>query len=100
MTHLPSWAVPGRKVVCVDDQNPHQWMWRGDKPIKNEIYTLDRVVLGPNGRIGCFISELYNVNPWGYLLTRFRPVVTLEEDMLTFRSMIATTDAPTDMELT
>lgn len=107
MTHLPSWAVPGRKVVCVD-ASPH-----GPQAVHlthKSIYTIDRVEWfhWANGVVGYgvhllelprpFVRSLGSRAPWG--ITRFRPVVTLEDDMLTFRSLLVTTDAPTDMEIT
>lgn len=91
MTHLPSWAVPGRKVVCVDDSvRPLM----GDKLVKGSVYTISEPFLDVSGTPALRVREAKSDHPQGgYRLVRFRPVVTLEEDMLTFRSLLNTVPA-------
>lgn len=103
MTSLPSWAVPGRKVVCVD-ANP-----RGVRTVHltpKGVYTIDRVEWfrwTDDEGFGIhlvelprpFVPSLGSRAPWG--LDRFRPVVSLEDDMLTFRSLLNTVPASKEL---
>ena len=98
MTALPSWAVPGRKVVCVDAKLPDRNIGRLEK---NKVYTIRSVEARDYCRTGWgfHLAEINrpastirgHVVPFGSW--RFRPVVTLEEDMLTFRSLLNTVPA-------
>lgn len=97
MTHLPSWAVPGRKVVCVDANNTNGYVWHDNPPVKGEVYTISGVFI--DRIVGVAVDLIEKPRPiasglagchLGYSITRFRPVVTLEDDMLTFRSLLNT----------
>lgn len=106
MTSLPSWAVPGRKVVCV---RGGQITTRGRRPTcpypeKGAVYTIRSTSLwGVDGvTIVLILSDRPNTKPngtdGGWAIGRFRPVVSLEDDMLTFRSLLNT--VPASKELT
>jgi hypothetical protein len=115
MTSLPSWAVPGRKVVCVSefigkirDIDGRYWppsRWGYTMPVVKSIYTICevRVVGGAPGVRLVEIDNSHVLDAGGkeipFALKRFRPVVTLEEDMLTFRSLLNTLPA-NNQELT
>lgn len=101
MTHLPSWAVPGRKVVCVDDEERDvyvpgvDWVGTLDGLTKGQIYTLrcaeyDPITNEPVVHLVEITRDMDDAGESGYLVRRFRPIVTLEEDMLTFRSLVNT----------
>lgn len=105
MTHLPSWAVPGRKVVCVDDRerNPPrddiEWVGTLDGLTAKTTYTIRAADYDPLTH-SPVVHLVEIVRPpcefsgdAGYLVWRFRPVVALEEDMLTFRSLLNTVPA-------
>jgi len=114
MTTLPSWAVPGRKVVCV--KVPSGKMtdttgrvrpvshWGYEFPVVKEVYTIREAFIVSEGA-GLYLREIRNDHApnaggreCGFPLQIFRPVVTLEEDMLTFRSLLNT--VPATKELT
>jgi hypothetical protein len=99
MTSLPSWAVPGRKVVCIRGgfANRSSRGHRNNKqPKTKEIYTIRTTGASwIDGLPVLLLHELPNpdlsgIGDYGWACTRFRPVVTLEEDMLTFRSLLNT----------
>lgn len=110
MTHLPSWAVPGRKVVCVDASehyagNP-EFRDGLDGLTKGQIYTIRGVYFRETtGRYCIRVSEIFGRydargEDVGFAIVRFRPVITLEDDMLTFRSLLNTVPTTLTLETT
>lgn len=102
MTDIPSWAVPGRKVLCVRGGKPERLAAGSSFPTKGEVYTLRWVGFHQWPRDGsgpaAYVDEIRReaaltgiVHP--YDLYRFRPLITQEEDMLTFRSLLNTAPA-------
>ncbi len=98
---IPAWATPGRKVVCIDaeeDCKPVpglEWIGTLDGLTKGTIYTLravgrDPTFLDPTVKLVEIVRDHDSDGETGYQLRRFRPIITIEEDMLTFRSMINT----------
>jgi hypothetical protein len=86
---LPSWAVPGAKVVCVDADSPGTrgsvW-YPEDAIVTGETYTIFRVwndfdgpVCSLVGRSRHRASNFYE-REVGYHLRRFRPVVDTTTD--------------------
>ena len=70
----------GQKVVCVNDTN---WLRPGlssNHPKKGEVYTISLIRSVKHGLLGCELSEFPEIRtsgtPSGYLLSRFRPLVT------------------------
>lgn len=95
MTNIPSWAVVGAKVVCVNSKpNPGTVWTNGDGLVEQEIYVIRRVFVNARGAPsldleGCERSLLTHLAFGfyvGYGITRFRPLInkTLEEDMEMF----------------
>lgn len=105
---IPHWATPGRKVVCVKDYsgrlihdiNGDSWpssRWGYTTPVLGETYTLRKAFLTRQGKAAAYVVEIRNdhfLNVFGeeiaFSLAHFRPVITLEEDMLTFASWLNT----------
>lgn len=83
MSGIPAWAVPGAKVVCVDDSPPtsdkahfHQkWLQAGN------IYVIRAAYVGADGEVGVCLGEIVSVfrpelgREQGFYLRRFRPAV-------------------------
>lgn len=99
MTNIPSWAVVGAKVVCVNsiaDKGP----WVPMEPInKGEILTIRGVRTTSMG-VGLYFLEkrhpvvetTHGEMERSYLLHNFKPLVakTLEEDMEMFVPLLKT----------
>lgn len=93
---VPSWAVPGAKVVCVDDD----WSGRRPRLKRNSIYTITEVRyhVCTNGKYAgnddpvLVLRELYNDDSpsGGFNILRFRPLVTRsqEQDVAQFRKLL------------
>lgn len=107
---IPSWATPGRKVVCIEsfenfnliDTNGESWppsRWGYNMPVKGTTYTLLHAFTCSDG-VGVYLAEVRNDHQLnadgrevGFPIEYFRPVITLEEDMLTFASWLNTVPA-------
>lgn len=80
---IPSWAVKGAKVVCVDDTAAVRWA-DGEAPVLGAIYTIDRVRVLLSGTVVLDLVELrrhpisiaHHSGQCGYGIRRFRPLVT------------------------
>lgn len=98
----PSWAVPGRKVVCIDDD---QQYWHNLLPgeiTKGSIYTIESVVMQAGGPLNpepVWCAILVGIVRkgggsrgvgHGFRLTRFRPLVesTEEQDVAIFAPLL------------
>lgn len=83
MSDIPSWARVGAKVVCVDARGASELDERG-------TYTISRIDDGfAIGGIGVWLVEAAPIsvrwhNYQGFRLSRFRPLVTLEDDITTY----------------
>lgn len=93
MDGVPSWAVNGTLVVCVEplDFNGECIM------IKGCVYTLDRIGLCPEcGAPECIVKErdILAGHPAWMHLSRFRPLVTLEDDLKAHFIQYLNTPAP------
>lgn len=95
------WAVPGRKVVCVDASlatagpPPNSSGWTGlIKVVPGEIYTIRSVQVDRFGRPSVLLVELpkRSIFDAGYFVGRFRPLHTLEDDVALFAELL--TPAP------
>lgn len=85
---IPSWAVRGAKVVCVDafiDAARHHKIIV--PLVQNEVYTIREVTPRPDG-VGILLDEIVNeksvVFPdleYAYRIQRFRPLIALEDDI-------------------
>lgn len=103
------WAVPGRKVVCVDgaarpirdiygDYHLPQ-AWGYIIPIEQSIYTIRQVRVN-RGDVGLLLNEIRNDDKqlslngleMGFAISRFRPLHTLEDDVVLFAELL--THAP------
>lgn len=90
MSGLPSWARVGAKVVCVTEHGrglPSDW---DAGPQVGEVYTISRAYIGFVGALAvpsitlaeCPVIDLLTGQEWaGYDVDRFRPVVTIEDDL-------------------
>lgn len=82
MSGIPAWCRVGAKVVCVDDR-PHcavAHLSRG------QVYTVREIAIDPGRPSGLILREVRNPiwrdgQEYGYLITRFRPLVTEQDDL-------------------
>ena len=80
----------GQKVVCIDNK-PQQgdgW-WSEEVPVpqEGEIYTISIPNYLDNTQSEvCHILEL--LNPYGYLVIRFRPLVEKKTDISIFKALL------------
>lgn len=100
---IPSWAVPGQKVVCINDTFDLLTVPLGLVPNYNMhglsngvVYTIRDIVIDPYYIIPTVrLVEIYRqptrsgVNERGYLISRFRPLITKtqEQDVELFRKI-------------
>jgi hypothetical protein len=83
MSGIPSWAVKGARVVCVED------LWAGrctgwiTPPCVGTIYTIEGVTAQScNEWRGPFVTLVeIDSEPYGFELSAFRPLITLEDDL-------------------
>lgn len=88
MTTIPSWAVRGAKVVCINATSG-QGAWINDAPTVGAIYTVKRAFINHVGRAALHLEELARSpsackrfgTEVGYRADRFRPLVTLSSDI-------------------
>jgi hypothetical protein len=96
MSALPSWAVPGARVVCVDDS---PGCFGEAAPFaKGDILTIEG--LHPYNRSVELVECKYY---WGgrslpFLVDRFRPLVTLEDDIANHFQAHLDHTTPADLE--
>ena len=99
MSGLPSWAVRGRKVVCVSGGSPACFGASrngGAFPVTNGIYTIEDAFITPRDRLAVIrLVEVptHSGATGGWLLDRFRPLVddsdeALERDAEFFRQFL------------
>lgn len=86
MSTIPSWAVKGAKVVYLGRLRKNTA--RTVQLKKGAIYTIREIYQSPvTGNYGVSVAEVINgLHPvfgleYGYAIHRFRPVVTLEDDI-------------------
>ncbi len=98
MRAIPSWARVGARVVCVDDTNWQSFdvtgrlrtpdYWGFNLPTIGEVYTI-RDIDNRAGGVVVMLVEVDNrgvtPNPIeiGFALHRFKPLVTIEDDIST-----------------
>ena len=98
---IPSWAVPGAKVVCTVDYSKKVTAdWRGiiRVPALHEVLTIREVVFAPTtGRPCLRFVEIVNPIAFsygerGFNLTHFRQLVTRteEQDVAVFAPLLGT----------
>lgn len=96
---IPSWAVPGAKVVCVDASDGPEDASFGQTPVMVEggIYTLSAVTreFGPTAvqvkELPAILTGLDGDEYETWMkLSRFRPLITksLEQDSTMFRKLL------------
>lgn len=87
MSGIPSWAVKGAKVVCVD-ATPNQF---GVLLTKGDVYTVRGIsVMDTYGENGLLLEEVstggafsWNGEEVGFAFRRFRPAITQSDDIST-----------------
>lgn len=95
MSGLPSWARVGAKVVCVDDSN-QCWPWYAPEQdecvVKDGIYVIESAGIYFDFESGedyvgltvCGVRRVDGVRNVPFDISRFRPLVTLEDDITTY----------------
>jgi hypothetical protein len=83
MSGVPSWAVRGAKVVCVD-ACPWVFGWSGDALVEGAIYTIRGIAPHDSlGRLGLYLDEARTkTDAFGFLIARFRPLVDDSDEAL------------------
>jgi hypothetical protein len=97
---IPSWAKVGAKVVCVDDSvagSVLRIVRAGFRPaaldvplVSGKTYTISAINVHPVFGSYCVrLSDLASrshgsVTDWGYDISRFRPLVTQQDDVALF----------------
>ena len=104
MSGLPSWARVGAKVVCVDAACRPGRFWRpSEAPTQGNIYTVAAAFFNPAGDPRIHLVELQRspetIKVLGYLagyrVERFRPLITLEDDLEAhFRQLLHVPSTP------
>lgn len=84
----PSWAVPGREVVCkADGWNVDALISLGVQPpdrvpMLNEVLRIrDAILVKMPGYEPAFCLAFEGLPPFYYPVDFFRPVITIEDDM-------------------
>lgn len=90
------WAKIGAKVVCINDDPaasrlPSAYLWSGEISIvSGSTYTISSIgIHSITGNIAIKLKEVPDRN-WtdeGYHLSRFRPLVSLEDDISMFTAL-------------
>lgn len=100
---IPAWAVPGARVVCVDDAVRAEYVWfDGEAVISGAVYTITRALIDSDGDAILHLAEVERHEDsrrlWGkdvgYGIWRFRPVHTLESDMEAHFTALLSTPVP------
>lgn len=95
---IPSWAVKGAKVVCVDAEPLDNHTWHpSEAPKAGAVYTVARAFIH-NGdaivHLAELARELVSRKLWGpecgYAIERFRPLIlrSQEQDMELFHPLL------------
>lgn len=92
MGTIPSWAVKGAKVVCVDD-SPGRF--HGPGIVRGVVYTISDVYFGEMALETCVTLVEFG-SEHGFRLRRFRPTRTIEQDVSRFRKHLRTKRTRTD----
>jgi hypothetical protein len=108
---IPSWAVRGAKVVCVDDAEHNDWLSPGimyfdglDGLAKGQIYTVrevffDEIERAWSVRLEEIVRGKFRGVEDGYNPCRFRPVVSQKDDLAThFEQYLKTDHRATERE--
>ncbi len=86
---IPSWAVPGAKVVCVDGGNwlglPHNVVQQRQRPVTGEALTI-RKVWSWSGRVFLQFADA-ELGFSGFGVQKFRPVVDDDTEAQLFRKL-------------
>lgn len=87
---LPSWARVGAKVVCVDAVGAPEL-------VERQTYTIEAIDDVPLrlGGLGVWLVEVSIMQNavgsyYGFRLSRFRPLVTIEDDITTYFAELLT----------
>lgn len=91
MDGIPSWAVPGAKVVCIDNSRSNNF---GRRELQlMAIYTIAAVRIQGDGKPACKLSEVRREVLWidatetvYFHLSRFRPLVDDDTEASIYRS--------------
>jgi hypothetical protein len=92
MSALPSWARVGAKVVCINADG-FGCNWWGAYPVKGNQYTISGY--GPDFDT-FMLAEIGGNAEWSCY--RFRPLVTLEEDIANHFQVHLDHTTPSDLE--
>lgn len=103
MSGVPSWARPGVKVVCINDAviPGVGTFWAGVVPPRGTVCTVRRAYRHSDGNAVLEIVEYPNEwggSEWGWLVERFRPVRTIEDDLAAHFTHLLDIPASKDME--
>lgn len=111
MTGIPIWARVGAKCVCVDASGTNPFAdgsgWREDAPTVGAIYTISATWIdeGTGAPVAEFVelqrsSRSCDIHGavLGYGIYRFRPLVTLEDDITTYFAELLTTPVRVEEE--
>ena len=90
---MSSWAKPGVKCVCIDDDT------RGFKysamPKSGEIYTIRAVEYyqwpSIGGGLGVHLDEVTRSVPVPFGISRFRPLISQFDDIAMFKALLSPT---------
>lgn len=87
---VPIWAKPEAKVVCISSSMlpGSSYFTPNWVPHVGNIYTIDRLVSCRG--LCAFILKEQGEDParWGYLASRFRPLITEADDIALFKSLL------------
>ena len=92
---IPSWARVGAKVVCVRDfAESFTIRDQGYRrlPVVNEVYVITKVEAWP--QYSAVTLDLLGLDPVGYDVQGFRPLVSQADDIATFFAQHLNTRAP------
>jgi len=103
MSGLPIWARPGVKVVCVDDSNQDDG--RHDRKIvAGGIYVIRETMISNLGNPGVRLVGIagsinrFSGRETGWHIHRFRPLVSIEDDLAAHFNHLLDIPASKDME--
>jgi len=85
---IPAWARVGAKVVCVRSDPP-----RSDPLRRGAVYTIARVYVDDEIGSGPYV-DLVEVARVGWWLKRFRPLITIEDDISAHFAHLLNVTAP------
>lgn len=98
MSAIPSWAVRGAKVVCIDNRWPEDtWYGAEVMPSLDTPYTIRAVRQHVGGEFGLLLAEIRNpvlyyadgAREAFFHIKRFRPLITQQDDIEThFKALL------------